>query len=179
VKIQEELGGVVALNFHYSQNAEKTDALGKIAASHSLPMSCSGSARRALPLGHLLPKQVRYQAAPRPDSHHYRISGFPLKMQDEARRNVAKLRILEPQLQRDGVDSLNFDYSQEPALDSDRTLILFSPVLALRLRAGRCSPFLHLSLCSLQRMAEALTRILTSSGFVPHRSYATEFAKRL
>ena len=33
VKIEEELGGFVALNFHYSQNAEKTDALGKIATS--------------------------------------------------------------------------------------------------------------------------------------------------
>jgi len=66
----------------------------------------------ALPLAHLLPKQVRYQAAPRPDSHHYRISGFPLKMQAEVRRNIAKLRISGNQLQHDGVDSLNFDYSQ-------------------------------------------------------------------
>ena len=72
--------------------------------------SCSEAMRAH---GHLFPKQVRYQAAPRPDSHHYRISGFPLKMRDEARRNVAKLRILEPQLQHDGVDSLNFDYSQK------------------------------------------------------------------
>ncbi len=71
MKIQEELGGIVALNFYYSQKTEKTDALGKIATSRSLPMSCSTSVRRALPLAHLLPKQVRYQAAPRPDSGHY------------------------------------------------------------------------------------------------------------
>jgi len=38
-------------------------------------------------------------------------------MQDEARINVAKLRILGAQLQSDGVDSLNFDYSQGWALD--------------------------------------------------------------
>jgi hypothetical protein len=60
----------------------------------------------------LLPKQVRYQAAPRPDSHHYRISGFQLKMQADVRRNVARLRILGPQIQYEGVGSLNFDYSQ-------------------------------------------------------------------
>ena len=113
VRLQEELGGCVALNFHYSQNAEKTDALGKIATSHTLPMSRSRSVQSALPLAHLVPKQARYQAAPRPDSHHYRISGFPLKMQYEARRNVAKMD-LEPQLQQEGVDSLNFDYSHGP-----------------------------------------------------------------
>jgi len=33
-------------------------------------------------------------------------------MKDEARRTVAKLRIVGSQLQHDGVESLNFDYSQ-------------------------------------------------------------------
>jgi hypothetical protein len=75
-------------------------------------VSCNGRGAQIRTEDPLLPKQVRYQAAPRPDSHHYRISGFQLKMQDEERRNVAKSRILGPQLQYDGVDSLNFDYSQ-------------------------------------------------------------------
>ena len=75
-------------------------------------MSCVGRGAQIRTEDPLLPKQVRYQAAPRPDSHHYRISGFPLKMQAEVRINIAKLRILGTQVQHDGVDSLNFDYSQ-------------------------------------------------------------------
>ena len=67
VRILEELGGFDRLNFDYSQNAEKTDALASNARSHSFPKSWSCRCDTGSLLAHLLPKQVRYQAAPRPD----------------------------------------------------------------------------------------------------------------
>ncbi len=67
VMLLGDLGGSDRHNFDYSCHAEKADALGENAASTSFSMSWNGRGDWIRTNDPLLPKQVRYQTALRPE----------------------------------------------------------------------------------------------------------------